>query len=276
MIGVDYHVSIGIPGDIGDFRGLPSPNDSVDLQGSDSGLFAQTGDSILRGMDIEHEALLPVFLIITFPVSFFYGHVNDTADNHVGHAAAGQIDYGLLPAFEGKEALSDSWRYYAAGRFYGKFPEGKFIVLSTVLYGADQPVIVLSRQEIHAELTGTFYVLIGVGIGALIHNWIPDDVITTVLGSKNPFSVMIATIIGVPMYADIFGTLPITEALVAKGVGIGTALSFMMAVTALSLPSIIMLKKVIKTKLLMIFVGIVTVGIIIIGYIFNALGYLLI
>ncbi len=119
------------------------------------------------------------------------------------------------------------------------------------------------------------YVLIGVGIGALIHNWIPEEIIVAVLGNKNPFSVIIATIVGVPMYADIFGTLPIAEALVLKGVGIGTALSFMMAVTALSLPSMIMLKKVVKTKLLVIFAGIVTVGIIIIGYTFNAFANLL-
>jgi len=119
------------------------------------------------------------------------------------------------------------------------------------------------------------YVLIGVGIGAAIHNWIPADIIAAVLGNKNPFSVLIATLVGVPMYADIFGTLPIAEALVLKGVGIGTALSFMMAVTALSLPSMIMLKKVVKTKLLVIFAGIVTVGIIIIGYAFNAFSYLL-
>ena len=119
------------------------------------------------------------------------------------------------------------------------------------------------------------YVLIGVGIGAAIHNWIPEDVISAVLGQDKPYSVVLATFVGVPMYADIFGTLPIAEALVTKGVGIGTALSFMMAVTALSLPSMIMLKKVVKPKLLAIFVGIVTIGIIIIGYAFNAFGYLL-
>jgi uncharacterized membrane protein YraQ (UPF0718 family) len=119
------------------------------------------------------------------------------------------------------------------------------------------------------------YILIGVGIGAAIHNWIPENIITAILGEKNPFSVLIATLVGVPMYADIFGTLPIAEALVQKGVGIGTALSFMMAVTALSLPSIILLKKVVKTKLLALFVGIVTIGIIMIGYIFNAFGGLL-
>jgi len=118
------------------------------------------------------------------------------------------------------------------------------------------------------------YILIGVGIGAIIHGFIPQSFIETVLGSKNPFSVIIATIIGIPMYADIFGTLPIAEALVLKGVGIGTVLSFMMAVTALSLPSIIMIKKVVKTKLLVTFVGIVTIGIIVMGYLFNIFEYL--
>ena len=120
------------------------------------------------------------------------------------------------------------------------------------------------------------YILIGVGIGAIIHGFIPQAFIERVLGSNNPLSVILATFVGIPMYADIFGTLPIAEALVLKGVGIGTVLAFMMAVTALSLPSIIMLKKVVKTKLLAMFVGIVTVGIIIMGYLFNAFGYLLI
>ncbi len=117
------------------------------------------------------------------------------------------------------------------------------------------------------------YIIIGVVVGALIHNWIPENIIAAILGKKNGFSVLIATLIGIPMYADIFGTLPVAEALVTKGVGIGTALSFMMAVTALSLPSMILLKKVVKTKLLVIFVGIVTLGITLIGYLFNALGY---
>lgn len=119
------------------------------------------------------------------------------------------------------------------------------------------------------------YILIGVGIGAAIHNWIPESVISAVLGQDKWYSVLLATIVGVPMYADIFGTLPIAEALVLKGVGIGTALSFMMAVTALSLPSMILLKKVVKTRLLVTFAGIVTIGILIIGYTFNAFGYLL-
>lgn len=120
------------------------------------------------------------------------------------------------------------------------------------------------------------YILIGVGIGAGIHNWIPQDVISAILGKDKWYSVLLATFVGIPMYADIFGTLPIAEALVLKGVGLGTALSFMMGVTALSLPSMIMLNKVVKIKLLAIFVGIVTMGIIIIGYAFNAFGYILI
>lgn len=119
------------------------------------------------------------------------------------------------------------------------------------------------------------YILIGVGIGAAIHNWIPENVISAVLGQDKWYSVLIATLVGIPMYADIFGTLPIAEALVLKGVGIGTALSFMMGVTALSLPSMIMLKKVVKIKLLTVFFGVVTLGIIIIGYTFNTFGYLL-
>lgn len=119
------------------------------------------------------------------------------------------------------------------------------------------------------------YILIGVGIGAAIHNWIPESFITAVLGQDKWYSVLLATLVGIPMYADIFGTLPIAEALVLKGVGIGTALAFMMAVTALSLPSMILLKKVVKTRLLIIFAGIVTTGILIIGYSFNAFGYVL-
>ena len=120
------------------------------------------------------------------------------------------------------------------------------------------------------------YILIGVGIGAMIHGVIPRTFIEQVLGDDNPFSVLLATILGVPMYADIFGTLPIAEALVLKGVGIGTVLAFMMAVTALSLPSIILIKKVVKTKLLVMFVSIVTIGIIVMGYLFNIFEYLFI
>ncbi|WP_308009013.1 permease [uncultured Fusobacterium sp.] len=121
-----------------------------------------------------------------------------------------------------------------------------------------------------------WYIIVGVGIGALIHNWIPAGIIQKILGTNNPFSVLIAAFVGIPMYADIFGTIPIAEALFAKGVGVGTILSFMMGVTALSLPSIIMLKKVVQNKLLVTFVGIVATGIIIIGYSFNAFSYLFI
>lgn len=120
------------------------------------------------------------------------------------------------------------------------------------------------------------YVLIGVGIGAIIHNWIPRELIETVLGKDNILSPIIAALVGVPMYADIFGTLPIAEALIIKGVGIGTVLTFMMAVTALSIPSIVMLKQVMKPKLLGIFVTIIVIGIILIGYIFNMFGYIII
>lgn len=117
------------------------------------------------------------------------------------------------------------------------------------------------------------YVLIGVGIGAVIHNWIPEDFIVKVLGDNNPFGVVLATIAGVPMYADIFGTIPIAEALLAKGALLGVVLSFMMGVTTLSLPSMIMLRKAVKPKLLGIFIAICTVGIIVVGYFFNAIQY---
>lgn len=113
------------------------------------------------------------------------------------------------------------------------------------------------------------YILIGVGIGSIIHNVIPEDIIAYILGSKNPFNVILAAIVGIPMYADIFGTIPIAEALLYKGVGVGTVLAFMMGVTALSLPSMVMLSKVVKKRLLYIFISIVSVGIILIGYIFN-------
>ena len=116
------------------------------------------------------------------------------------------------------------------------------------------------------------YILIGVGIGAAIHNWVPAETITALLGQDKWWAVPVATLLGIPMYADIFGTLPIAEALVAKGVGLGTVLAFMMAVTALSLPSLIMLKRVVKLPLLATFTGVVTAGILIIGFTFNALA----
>lgn len=120
------------------------------------------------------------------------------------------------------------------------------------------------------------YVLIGVGIGAIIHNWIPKDFIVRILGTGNPFGVVLATIAGIPMYADIFGTIPIAEALLAKGAQLGVVLSFMMAVTTLSLPSMIMLRKAVRPRLLGIFVAICTIGIIVVGYFFNIIQYLLV
>lgn len=143
----------------------------------------------------------------------------------------------------------------------------------------------LTRRERVAyakeQMLGTFkkvfpYILIGVGIGAVIHNWIPESWIEAVLGSNNPFGVILATLVGVPMYADIFGTISVAEALLSKGAQLGTILSFMMAVTTLSLPSMIMLRKAVKPKLLALFIGICTVGIIIVGYLFNAFQFLLI
>ena len=115
------------------------------------------------------------------------------------------------------------------------------------------------------------YILAGVGIGAVIHNWIPETWIEQILGSSNPFGVILATLVGVPMYADIFGTIPIAEALLTKGAQLGTILAFMMAVTTLSLPSMIMLKKAVKPKLLALFISICTIGIILVGYVFNLL-----
>ena len=131
------------------------------------------------------------------------------------------------------------------------------------------------------QVTDTFkkvfpYILVGVGIGAIIHNWLPQSLIESVLGSENPFSVILATIVGIPMYADIFGTIPVAEALLAKGAQLGTILSFMMAVTTLSLPSLIMLKKAVKPKLLALFIAICAIGIIIVGYGFNIFSTLLI
>jgi uncharacterized membrane protein YraQ (UPF0718 family) len=137
--------------------------------------------------------------------------------------------------------------------------------------------LVYAKEQMLATFKKVFpYILIGVGIGAVIHNWIPEDWITLVLGSKNPFGVVLATLVGVPMYGDIFGTIPIAEALLSKGAQLGSILSFMMAVTTLSLPSIIMLKKAVKPKLLALFIAICTVGIILVGYFFNAIQGLII
>ncbi|MDD4371042.1 MAG: permease [Anaerostipes sp.] len=135
----------------------------------------------------------------------------------------------------------------------------------------------IAKEEVIEIFKKVFpYILVGVGIGALIHNWIPETWIEGVLGSNNPFGVVLATLVGVPVYADIFGTIPIAEALLMKGAQLGTILAFMMAVTTLSLPSMIMLKKAVKPKLLALFIAICTFGIIIVGYLFNVLQAFLI
>ena len=151
-------------------------------------------------------------------------------------------------------------------------------ILSAGSVDIDAPDLTIKDRLNYAkeQMFNTFkkvfpYILIGVAVGAVIHNWIPEEWIVTVLGNKNPFGVVLATLIGVPMYADIFGTIPIAEALFAKGAQLGSVLSFMMAVTTLSLPSMIMLRKAVKPKLLALFIAICTIGIILIGYIFNAL-----
>lgn len=137
--------------------------------------------------------------------------------------------------------------------------------------------LIFAKEQVIETFKKVFpYILVGVGIGAIIHNWIPENWIQTVLGSNNPFGVVLAVLVGIPMYADIFGTIPVAEALLAKGAQLGTILSFMMAVTTLSLPSIIMLKKAVKTKLLGLFIVICTLGIVIVGYLFNVFQYLLI
>ena len=132
------------------------------------------------------------------------------------------------------------------------------------------------EQVVETAKKVVLYILIGVAVGAFIHNWIPEKLIVRILGSGNPFGVVIATIAGVPMYADIFGTIPIAEALLAKGAQLGVVLSFMMGVTTLSLPSMLMLRKAVKPKLLGIFIAVCTIGIIIVGYFFNAIQLFLV
>ncbi len=134
-----------------------------------------------------------------------------------------------------------------------------------------------AKEQVLSTFKKVFpYILVGVGIGAIIHNWIPESWVETVLGGSNPFGVVLATLVGIPMYADIFGTIPVAEALLYKGAQLGTILSFMMAVTTLSLPSLIMLRKAVKPMLLAMFIGICTIGIILVGYLFNAFQFLLI
>lgn len=156
-------------------------------------------------------------------------------------------------------------------------------VLSAGSVDIESPDLTIQERLTYAkeQVLGTFkkvfpYILVGVGIGAVIHNWIPESWIEAVLGSNNPFGVILATIVGIPMYADIFGTIPIAEALLSKGAQLGTVLSFMMAVTTLSLPSLIMLRKAVKPKLLALFIGVCALGIIVVGYLFNALQFIII
>ena len=147
----------------------------------------------------------------------------------------------------------------------------------------DAPTLTQPQRLTYAreQMVSTFrkvfpYILVGVGIGAVIHNWIPESWITTILGSRNPLGVVLAVAVGVPMYADIFGTIPVAEALLAKGAQLGTVLSFMMAVTTLSLPSLVMLRKAVRPKLLGIFIVICTAGILLVGYLFNLFAFLFI
>lgn len=177
------------------------------------------------------------------------------------------IGGALISFFKMENQVADFITNARSTQTVDDLPEMKLTRKDRIHYAFDQVKEIIRKVWI--------YILIGVGIGAVIHGFIPEQFIVAVLGEKNPFSVLIATFIGVPMYADIFGTLPIAEALVLKGVGIGTVLAFMMAVTALSLPSMIMIKKVIKTKLFVTFISIVIIGIIIVGYLFNAYSYLL-
>lgn len=130
--------------------------------------------------------------------------------------------------------------------------------------------LVYAKEQVEETFRKVFpYILIGVGIGAVIHNWIPERWVVAVVGSSNPFGVILAAIIGIPMYADIFGTIPIAEALLGKGAQLGTVLAFMMGVTTLSLPSMVMLRKAVKPKLLGVFIAICALGIIVVGYLFN-------
>lgn len=137
--------------------------------------------------------------------------------------------------------------------------------------------VVYAKDQMIGTLKKVFpYILLGVGIGAIIHNWIPSEWVALVLGSNNPFGVVLATLVGIPMYADIFGTIPVAEALLAKGAQLGTVLAFMMAVTTLSIPSLVMLRKAVKPKLLALFIAVCAIGIILVGYVFNGLQYFLI
>ena len=174
----------------------------------------------------------------------------------------------------------------AGGTMIEKLHMEKYVesfVLSAGDVEIESPALTIKDRFIYAkeQMYETFkkvflYILLGVGIGAVIHNWIPEGWIEKLLGSGNPFGVVLATVVGIPMYADIFGTIPVAEALLYKGAQLGTVLSFMMAVTTLSLPSLIMLRKVVKIKLLALFISICAIGIILVGYLFNAFQFILI
>ena len=187
--------------------------------------------------------------------------------------AVGYVVFGLIVAVAGGtliEALhlDNQVEAYIRGSKVLDQPQETLTVRDRLAYAWEQ--VVSTAKKVFP------YVLVGVGIGAVIHNWIPADYVVALLGSSNPFGVILATLVGVPMYADIFGTIPIAEALLAKGALLGVVLSFMMGVTTLSLPSLILLRKAVKPKLLGIFIAICTAGIILVGYFFNALQPLLV
>lgn len=182
--------------------------------------------------------------------------------------AAAYVVLGLVVAVAGGTLiqalrLEDQVEPYVRGPGGGEVPQEKLTWRDRLSYAWDQA---LSTGKKVAP-----YVLVGVGIGAIIHNWIPQELVVKVLGGDGPFGVILATAAGIPMYADIFGTIPIAEALLAKGARLGVVLSFMMGVTTLSLPSLILLRKAVKPRLLGIFVGVCTVGILIVGYLFNGI-----
>ena len=180
---------------------------------------------------------------------------------------------GLVIAVVGGTMIE---RFHLEGQVEDYIRKGKALNLPQEELGIKDRAKYAWEQVLSTARKVAPYVLLGVMVGAFIHNWIPEDLIVRVLGTGNPFGVVLAAIAGVPMYADIFGTIPVAEALLAKGAQLGVVLSFMMGVTTLSLPSIIMLRKAVKPKLLSIFVAICTAGIVLVGYFFNAIQYLLV
>lgn len=177
--------------------------------------------------------------------------------------------FGLLIAVVGGTIIEKLGLENEVEDFIMNSPKG--IELEDAQIGKRERVIFAKNAAVETFKKVFPYILVGVGIGAIIHNWIPETLIEKVLGGNNPFGVILATLVGVPMYADIFGTIPIAEALLSKGAMLGTVLAFMMGVTTLSLPSMIMLRKAIKPKLMYVFITITTIGIVIVGYIFNVL-----